>query len=300
MNIFPKKYVYSLITPQKTFRDHFNNANAYVDMNPSLNISNEGDVTILVRKVNYFKFSNQDFTLYDSLYSYSIYSIINCKMTSDSQIDLDNAEYKELEYNFNIPTYHAYWKGLEDIRFVNNKKIIAIIPECNSRGSPSIFSAELNNNAIDSFIPCKPDTIEKNWMPFVDKEGNDKVIYKLSPFTIKSLYTEDFETISLPNCIEELLTGYHGSTNGIQYRGNLLFLIHINKERSYHRWLLFNPETNQVNLSQEFIFFQNSYIEFPCSLCNYKDNIFISLGVNDNKAFLLELKTQDIDNILIL
>jgi predicted GH43/DUF377 family glycosyl hydrolase len=300
MSIFPKKYVYPLITPQKIFRDNFNNANAYVDMNPTLNITSDGDVTILVRKVNYLKFSNQDFTLYDSLYSYSIYSMITCKMNSNSQIDLDNADYKEVEYKFNIPTYYAYWKGLEDIRFVNNNKIIAIIPECNSAGNPSIFSAELNNNIIESFIPCKPDIIEKNWMPFIDKEGNEKVIYKLSPFTIKSLYTEDFETISLPTHIEEALNGYHGSTNGVKYRNSLLFLIHINKERTYHRWLLLNSETNQVNLSQEFIFFQKSYIEFPCSLCNYKDHIFISLGVNDNKAFLLELNTQDIDNILIL
>ena len=273
--------VYPIMTPSHLFKDKYNNTNVYVDMNTSMFISQE-TVTILVRKVNYSKFSNKDYVCYDT--PTSIYCKIECSLKND-HLDLDNATYKELTYTYNIPTYSSYWTGLEDIRFVNEDKLLVIIPECNPNGNPSIFIA---NAAMNQFVACEPSTNEKNWMPFTDN-GVEKVIYSVYPFTLKSLQTSYFETI--PVTFE--LPGYHGSTNGIPFQDAFLFLIHINRERTYHRWLMYNPTTHHAQVSNEFIFFATSYIEFPCSLCSYKDTLFVSLGVNDNKSFILEIK-QDV------
>ena len=266
------------MTPSHLFKDTYNNTNSYVDMNTSMYLSEE-TATILVRKVNYSKFSNKDYVCYDK--PTSIYCKIECDI-KDGNLELDNATYQNLTYSYNIPTYPSYWKGLEDIRFVNEDKLLVIIPECNQNGNPSIFSV---NASMTQFISCEPSTNEKNWMPFMDN-GVEKVIYSVHPFRVKSLHTAEFETI--PVTFE--LPGYHGSTNGVPYQDGFLFLIHINLERTYHRWLMYNPTTKHAQVSNEFIFFPTSYIEFPCSLCLYKDSLFVSLGVNDNKSFILEIK----------
>ena len=90
---------------------------------------------------------------------------------------------------------------------------------------------------------------------------------------------------------DERLNGFHGSSNGIKFGENtVLFLIHKNNERVYHRWLVFNYKENTIQLSDMFVFFHASYIEFTCSIapCN-TNSIFISLGVNDCKAFIVEV-----------
>ena len=103
---------------------------------------------------------------------------------------------------------------------------------------------------------------------------------------------KDVVTTEIINCGElPELVGYHGSTNGVPYMGDhRLFLIHVNRERSFHRWLLFHPSKKTVQVSDEFTFFQHSYIEFPVSLCEYAGKLYVSMGVNDEAAYILEIE----------
>ena len=141
-----------------------------------------------------------------------------------------------------------------------------------------------------SFIPIEIKILS----PYFDKNSY-KVIYSLQPFLIKSIENDDLEEIEISNLNKIKLEDYHGSTNGIVLNNyERLFLIHINREITSHRWLLFNIETKDIVLSEEFIFFKNSYIEFPCSLSKYIDRFFISIGINDSKAFIIETTYSDI------
>jgi len=273
--------------------DRYNNPNAYIEMNPSMFISDSGDVIILVRQINYRKFYDKSFVLFEK-FSNSLYSLITCKIQENVPLNLENSNITPIDYTYNLPTYNTYWKGLEDIRFINATSLLVIIPECNTQGNPSIFRATLNvdEHLIHSFKPCLPNQIEKNWMPY----NNSNVIYKLSPFTIKSIDDDTMEVIATSDEDERILQNCNGSTNGIAYNGGQLFLIHTNKEKSYHRWLLFNIVTNKIIISNEFVFFNHSYIEFPCSLCKYNERILISIGINDNKAFIIEVEASSINN----
>ena len=73
------------------------------------------------------------------------------------------------------------------------------------------------------------------------------------------------------------------------YSPSVPTIIHKNKDRVWNRWLVFNPDTKEVKYSNEFVFFKDSYFEFVCSLVHFKGRIFVSIGVNDNKAFIIEL-----------
>ena len=104
---------------------------------------------------------------------------------------------------------------IEDVRFIDNKTILAIVPELNVNGKPSIFKASIDDNNINNFEDCYPNKIEKNWMPY-----DDKVIYSVSPFMIKSIEEDCLTEIPVSEKNKIKLAGYHGSTNGITINKN--------------------------------------------------------------------------------
>lgn len=302
--LLEKSNIYPIIIHLKMYIDKHNEYNSFHDMNPSMHIDRDGNVKILLRSVNYRKFYDKKFTMYEN-YSKSLYTLLSGKIKNNELLNLDNFDVQDVSYSYLIPTYPTYWKGVEDIRFVNANSILAIIPECNESGNPSIFRATLENNVLHSFISCKPNIIEKNWMPYTDDNNNEMVIYSLNPFKIKKIDDEIFTEIIFSEEITKQLENYHGSTNGIKYTPlnksdeNLLFLIHKNGDKTYHRWLLFNYKTNEIILSKEFHFFKYSYIEFPVSLAIFNERIFISLGINDDKAFIVESNKESIETCFV-
>ena len=309
---FTVSNIYPIILPCKYFRDVFGKHNSYYDNNPSMYIKPNGDVIVLVRRVDYRRFADKSFINYSSC-SNSIFSIMTGTIKKDELLDLSNFEHKYIDYSYApLKTYGTYWRGLEDIRFINEHELLVIVPECNVNGNPSILHAKLNNNVINNFVHCMPNIIEKNWMPYKDINNNDMVIYSLKPFIIKTILTDQQTTIDMPEHITNMLIHYHGSTNGIDIDAELsiiynndnknsnsnskyrLFLIHIYEERYCNRWMLFDIVNNKIELSEKFVFFGYSYIEFPISLCIYNSRIFVSLGVNDEKSFIVETNLKDI------
>jgi len=276
-----KKNIIPIIIPTQQYTDRFGNQNVYVEMNPSIYIK-DGCYTVLVRTVNYLKNKDKSFTIYGH-FSNTIYSIIRGKI--EDNFNLDNGHVTNMEIKYNIPTYESWWHGVEDIRFIDETHVLACIPECNNN-APCIFKGVLSGNILSSFEKCNPCITEKNWMPY-----GDKVIYSVYPFRIKSIVDDDCEEIE----VDEELKGWHGSSNGIDFMDKKLFLIHQNRERTYNRWLLFSPKS--IQYSKEFVFFKDSYLEFTCSLAKH-NKIYVSIGVNDNKAYIIEIDEEEIKKVL--
>ena len=285
-HMYPVKHIVPLVFPKQQYKDRFGEPNAFVDMNPSMFIRPNGEVMLLVRRVNYRKYADKQFSL-GSYPSQSKYLV-----ATGNVADLTRWHIEPLHVQYGTMTYPTYWSGPEDIRFITENQVLATIPECNPSGQPAIFEASLEGSVMNSVKPCHPRETEKNWMPYTDSLGKPKVIYSLSPFRTKDIRTAETETV---NCHLPELEGYHGSTNGVPYMGdNRLFLIHINRERTYHRWLLFHPSDQTIQVSEEFVFFQHSYIEFPLSLCDHGGKLYVSLGVNDEAAYILEIDVAPI------
>ena len=296
--IIDKKYINPIIIPLTCFKDNFDKMNSLFSMNPSLFITKYGDVYILIRNINYRKFQDKQFTIYGNNSS-STYFLLKGFINENLPLNLDLFTYTSVNINYNKDTYNTYWRGIEDVRFINEDTLLAIVPELNINGNPSIFISSFNsiNSEIHSFIECYPNFTEKNWMPYIDNDNKQKVIYSLYPFKIKSIEENDLKEI----CVLEDLKDYHGSSNGILYKGNyILFLIHSNKEKVYSAFILFDPIINDIILSKPFVFFKYSYIEFTCSLSMYNERIFVSLGVNDSSAYIVELEKKAIDNLFII
>lgn len=275
-----------IIVPQKFYVDKNGSPNAYYENNISLYINDDGFITILIRQVSYRKFCNALFI--NSLHkSVSLYSML-------SGVDFDHLEYKDNIYDWNgFPEYPTFWVGMDDIRFITHDDIIVTTCErnplsaVNHPGNTCLFLAKLHGNTITLKERLEPHSKEKNWMPY-HHNGDIKVIYSVSPFTIKSLIPDDRTIIKLSPELETKLSGYHGSTNGIPFNGNLLFLIHkyTITTISEHRWLSFNPDSLEVRVSAPFVFFKYSFLEFNCTLSLFNNKIYAALAVNECNNYI--------------
>ena len=282
---------YPLICPQITFKDRFGNQNAFIEMNPAIWFDEATELwTVVVRGVNYRKFIKSSFTLYHSP-AHSLYWIAEGS-------DLNNLVFKELKFEYgNLKWYGTYWNGVEDIRFIDKNTVIACVPQLNPGGNPGLFKAKINRerSVLESFQALEPhERPEKNWLPF---PGGHVVLYSCFPLAMKTLETDSIQQIPCSPEIQEALKGYHGSTNGVKVKvgSDWLFLVHKNNDsqhngRTVHRWLWISEDFLNIRVSDPFTFFQHSYIEFPCGLV-YKDNtLYVSLGVNDDKAYILHIE----------
>lgn len=304
MNIIDKESIFPILIPTDLYIDRYGNYNGFVEMNPSMYILDDGSFIILIRTVDCLKYKDGTFTIYgnksvtDSTFiSTSLYSIIRGKIDKD-KFNLDNYEIDKLIIKYNIEQTPSAWCGIEDIRFVNNNTILACIPEVNN-GWPCICEGVLTDNILSINVKCNPYLSEKNWMPYITSAEKSKVIYSISPFVIKSIMEDDREEIILSYQASNELKGWRGSSNSIDLFGGNLFLIHKKEDRFYNRWLLFNQKTKQILYSKPFVFFRDTYIEFVCSLSIYKDKIYIGLGVNDNKAYIIQINKDEIMKLFV-
>jgi hypothetical protein len=286
MKLFPIRKIHPILLEPKQFKDRFHQPNAYLDMNPSLFIDPSGNTTVLIRRVNYRKFPDKSFTLYEQQ-AKSDYLMLKGHITNPFCTFFVQPLVTDLP-----ATYPTYWRGVEDIRFINETTVLATIPECHPKGQPALFQGRLIGGQVSDLQLLAPnEQPEKNWMPF-----GDQVIYSVDPLQV----VRDGSPVSLSGLEGGHLKDYHGSTNGIPWNQGWLFLIHVNRERTVHRWLWLSGcgsaiSSDEPQYSEEFVFFAHSYIEFPCSLCEYNDTLFVSLGLNDDKAFVLELEKSAVN-----
>lgn len=289
MNIQNISNIIPIICPQECYIDKYGLPNAYQQCNCSLyyyhdNHHDRHDIIVLVRLVNYRKHHNGCWTGGHN-YSYSLYYMLTGS-------DFNNLEGMMVKYNWgDFRYYDAFWRGMDDIRFINKNTLLVTCSERNESKLPCIFLASLENDTITLQVQLNPHHLEKNWMPF-----ENKVIYMISPFTIKSLIEDDKQVIDIDPFIVDTLAGYHGSTNGLAYKQGYLFLIHKNEKKTIHRWLYYNKVNDvEVRISKPFYFFQHAFFEFPFSLVQYdQQHVMVSIGVNESNSYIIKINMDDI------
>lgn len=267
--------------------------------------SDNKELDILVRCVDYEKYPDYTFKLYnDQSNSCYIYNIIpiedpNNIKTIGKIIDTSNCR-----------TYQSYWAGFEDIRFITSDKILVTTTNLHPSGYPRVFLADFDratcsiNNII--LLNYESHLDQKNWLPFNKTDGGTNVIYSVYPLIVLFVSWKGECSVLEKINVDPVLSGYHGSTNGVIFPNtdHFLFLIHktVTNNTPYviHRWLLLSKDLTNVRFSAPFKFFQNSYIEFPCSIrWNNNDELWVGLGVNDNSSFIAVLSYDEIYNSIL-
>jgi hypothetical protein len=290
MNTIHVRAWHPLVCPQRIFRDKDGDSNAYVDTNPAFHLDVDGSCTILVRQVNYRKFRDKSFKL-GELRSISGYHIFRGTYI-DGVLAITHSE--QLVSHTDFPTFPTYWLGAEDLRFLDAHTILATYPELHPGGAPRMVLGFLQDSSITYDCLLEPSVRgEKNWMPFGTGGGvgigvgdGGDVIYSVSPLAVKPL---KHDVIRILAHDVPILSGYHGSTNGVAHLDGWLFLIHKYVERTEHRWLFIDFNARTYAWSDPFVFMAYSYIEFPCSLTAAGPDLVVAIGINDDKAYLVTI-----------
>ena len=147
---------------------------------------------------------------------------------------------------------------------------------------------------------------EKNWMPVIDmpyhfvKWTNPTELVKVDPETNTS------ETIILKEGV-----GPHQNLRGgsqiIPYGDDRICIIHEvdlwknkleQKDAKYtHRLVMWDKDWNIKHISEPFSF-MGGEVEFCCGLAEYKGDLLITFGFQDNAAYILKVQKEKFINIL--
>jgi FkbM family methyltransferase len=147
---------------------------------------------------------------------------------------------------------------------------------------------------------------EKNWMPVIDmpyhfvKWANPTELVKVDPKTNTS------ETVILKEGV-----GQHQNLRGgsqiIPYGDDRICIIHEvdlwknkleQKDAKYtHRLVMWDKDWNIKHISEPFSFMDGE-IEFCCGLAEYKGDLLITFGFQDNAAYILKVQKEKLIDML--
>lgn len=309
--------VYPLIIPS-----HLTNGTGL--MNPSILV--EGDRLIVnIRHVNY--------TFYHSeakLFQHPWGPLTYLHPENDPHLRTENY-YCELNSNFEIErfnkidmsmfdTYEPKWDfvGLEDARLVqwNGKLYISGVRRdttTNGQGRMELSEIVVRDNSVNEIsrfrIPPPNDPMsycEKNWMPVLDmpyyfvKWTNPTELVSVDPVN-KTCKTESLNNpVPLPRDIR-------GGTQVLTLDNYRIALTHEvelfnskvgRKDALYrHRFIVWDKDWNIVKYTKDFSI-MNAHVEFAVGMCEYKNDILITFGYQDNAAYLLRISKDALQNFI--
>jgi hypothetical protein len=283
-------------------------------MNPSVMVKN-GKVIVIIRNVNY-TFYHSEKKLFQHPYGPLTYIHPEddvhlrtwnwyCELSEDFKI---NKFYKIDTSKFD--TYEPLWDfvGLEDARLIewDNKLFISGVRRdttTNGQGRMEISEIEVSEDSVKEItrkrieLSSNPDSYcEKNWMPILDmpfhyiKWTNPTELVKIDYDVGLSKTLSLRESISLPRDLRggsqvlPFQNGYIAITHEVD-----LFRSEVDRKDAvyYHRFVVWDKNFNIIKVSPEF-HFMDADVEFCIGLADYGDYYLITLGFQDNAAYILK------------
>ena len=293
-------------------------------MNPSIYRLSDGRLIVNIRHVNY--------TFYHSerkLLQHQWGPLTYLHPENDMHLRTNNY-YCELDSNLNITgyckidtsrfdTYEPMWDfvGLEDVRLVVwDGKLYGtgVRRDTTTNGQGRMELAELEY--IDGKItevsrvrippPKDPNSYcEKNWMPVINQDYtyikwcNPTEVVRVNPINKTSETIHLGQYYSAPNDFrggsQVIPLGGDGYHFAIVHEVDLFRSEHDRKDAVYrHRFIVWDKDWNVVKYTNDFSM-MNGHVEFAVGMCHYdNDEILITFGFQDNAAYILRTKLQDV------
>jgi len=148
---------------------------------------------------------------------------------------------------------------------------------------------------------------EKNWMPVIDQPYH--FVKWTSPTEIVKvdLETKSSKTVKIGNIQAQVPRDLRGGSQVIPWKDGYIAITHEvdlwfnevgNKDSQYyHRFVVWDKDWNLIKVSREFKF-MTARIEFTCGLAEYKGDILITFGFQDNAAYILKTSKQVIEEFI--
>ncbi len=209
--------------------------------------------------------------------------------------------------------------GLEDARLVywDNKYYLSGVRRdttTNGVGRMELSEIEIEKDNVKEISRRRIELIkysycEKNWMPILDKPYHYVKWTNPTEVVKVNLETNTAETIYLGNHINNLPRDIRGSSQLIKWIDDCFLCIthetdfiqsDINGWKNvdyYHRFIIFNDDFSIKYISNYFNF-MSCRVEFCVGLAQYKNDILITYGFQDNGSYLLKINKDNLIKLL--
>jgi len=289
--------------------------------NPSINII-DGDLKLCLRHVKYTFYHNEGNQRFQNHWGPLVY------LNPEDDITLTTENYIcNLDPNtLNVESFTKVdtskldvtpiWEfvGLEDGRLVKwegREFLCGVRRDTTPNGEGRMELSEIVDGKEIARYRIQPPGeytyCEKNWMPINDmpfhfvKWSNPTEVVKVDLETLSS------ETIHLSKETVKTKRDLRGGSHVVKYGDYYIALTHEvdlwlndrNQKDSqyYHRFIVWDKDWNVVKITDEFKFF-TAGIEFTCGMVMHKNSLLISVGFQDNAAYILELPLTLLDSFL--
>ena len=289
--------------------------------NPSVFIDNNGDILVNIRHCQYL-FYHSEKKIYEHQWGPLLYmnpenditlTTTNylCKLTEDLEID------EIMKIDTSKLDVKPIWQfvGLEDVRLFRWDGIlygsgVRRDTTTNGQGRMELSTLEYDKHGAREThrwripAPGQDDTYcEKNWMPILDmpyhfvKWSSPLEIVKVDPLK-RTCEIVIQKTQTIPYY-------YRGGSQVIKLGKYYIALPHIvflfrseadKIDAVYQQgFLVWDEEWNLVRHTPPFSF-MGADVEFCCGMAEYKENVLITFGYQDNAAFILSVPVEFIIN----
>jgi hypothetical protein len=297
-------------------------------MNPSIFIDDVGDILVNLRHINYTLYHAENTQKFPTIWGPLAYlhpesdltlrtTNYICKLNDDLEItNYAKVDTSELDVN---PLWEFH--GEEDCRLVQWRGeyfLIGVRRDTTTHGQGRMEYSKINLNKKDWTakevhrlrIPAPaPDEsyCEKNWMPILDKP------YHFVKWTMPTevVNTHPYNKTSETVIIKQTPSITHDQRGGSQVIrwGSMyitfthevdLFKNYLEQKDAFyrHRMIVWDEQFNFVGASNPFTFL-DARVEFCVGAANYKGDLLITFGFQDNAAFVLRLPKVVVEDLLL-
>ena len=284
-------------------------------MNPSIYVD-KGKLILNLRHVNYTLYHAEGEQLFNNRYGPLVY------LNPENDVTLRTTNFicylnedLSIKRHFKVDTsaldVEPLWEfiGLEDgrvVRWNDRLYLCGVRRDTTTHGEGRMELSEIIQKpfSLDEVKrsriapPSDPNSYcEKNWMPVIDMP------YHFIKWTNPTeLVKVDVENLTSETIVQKIgigpLQNLRGSSQVIPFGKKRICIIHEcdlwknkldQKDAKYtHRFIVWDKEWNLEYVSDSFSF-MGGEIEFCCGLAEYKDDLLISFGFQDNAAYILKM-----------
>jgi hypothetical protein len=298
-------------------------------MNPSIFIDNDGEILVNLRHVNYTLYHAENKQLFPSRWGPLSYlhpekdlRLVTTNYLCRLDENLNMINYAKVDTSMLDSTPMWEFVGEEDCRLVqwyNDYYLVGVRRDTTTNGQGRM---ELSKIEIDKVnwtvkevsrlrIPTPGDNssyCEKNWVPVLDKPYH--FIKWCSP--VEVVKADPTQTKCDQVSLRQNLTppsDQRGSSQLIRW-GNMYISIHHEvilfknylgqKDGLYfHRLAVWDDQLNLVGLSPNKFTFLDGRVEFCVGMAEFKGDVLISFGFQDNAAFVLRTPRAVIEDMIL-
>jgi glycosyltransferase involved in cell wall biosynthesis len=292
-------------------------ADAWQPFNPSIRVKPDGSGYLVnLRCANYYTAEAKHYH-YRAFHGQVLTR--NCLMDVPREAGWNNpASLEEIRISDAFPQHDHYIRGVEDCRLIQGTDAMEFL------GTSQSYSDNKTNKifhvwrgAGDSTWSLKqmplpagvsPGETQKNWLGF-RHEGQLHYIYNFSPFKVcdaDGRLKVDIDTTKGPLSLRE----YRGSAGPSPWSSSIaeeaylcvMHKVYIGDEgrRYYHRFMTLDAELRPSRVSC-FVRFTKERVEYWSGMCPSLegDSYWITYGTKDAEAYIAEMRTTDIEPLLM-